>query len=314
ILLKYARQKVPFQVFQFKKLQGEINMLSFNEKLYKENAFLTYDSKEDVEKVADEISKEDISNIFFVSVGGSLAIMKPIQEIMKQITTLPVYTEQAAELLTMENKQLSSNSLIIMASKSGDTAESVEAIKHFRKHNYKVVSMIGKRGTEMEKNSDWVIHNRATNGIEFQYMLLFILVLRIVAYRSEFTEYKEFAEQLELLPNNLLNAKKQFEPIADKIASQYAKEPYSIWIGGGVLWGEVYFFTMCVLEEFLWVRTKAVSSAEFLHGTFELVVVGVTVLLIIVIGLERILDKRVIECSKMTIYIVDINHLCFDIF
>jgi len=107
-------------------------MLSFNEKLYKENAFLTYDSKEDVEKVADEISKEDISNIFFVSVGGSLAIMKPIQEIMKQITTLPVYTEQAAELLTMENKQLSSNSLIIMASKSGDTAESVEAIKHFR--------------------------------------------------------------------------------------------------------------------------------------------------------------------------------------
>jgi len=158
--------------------------------------------------------------------------------------------------------------------------------------------MIGKRGTEMEKNSDWVIHNRATNGIEFQYMLLFILVFRILANRGEFPEYKDFADQLELLPNNLLNAKKQFEPIADKIASQYAKEPYSIWIGGGVLWGEVYFFTMCVLEEFLWVRTKAVSSAEFFHGTFELVEEGVPVFLIKGVGKERELDNRVEEFCK----------------
>lgn len=43
-----------------------------------------------------------------------------------------------------------------------------------------------------------------------------------------------------------------------------------MWIGGAEMWGEVYLFSMCILEEMQWKRTKSVSSAEFFHGTLEL--------------------------------------------
>lgn len=36
-----------------------------------------------------------------------------------------------------------------------------------------------------------------------------------------------------------------------------------MWIGGAEMWGEVYLFSMCILEEMQWKRTKSVSSAEF---------------------------------------------------
>jgi len=44
-----------------------------------------------------------------------------------------------------------------------------------------------------------------------------------------------------------------------------------MWVGSGSMWGNVYLFTMCLLEEMQWVRTKAVTSADFFHGTLELV-------------------------------------------
>lgn len=43
-----------------------------------------------------------------------------------------------------------------------------------------------------------------------------------------------------------------------------------MWVGGAEMWGEVYLFSMCILEEMQWKRTRPVSSAEFFHGALEL--------------------------------------------
>src|SRR5699024_5554483 len=97
---------------------------------------------------------------------------------------------------------------------------------------------------------------------------------------------------------NLLRIKKEFENEAETIAERYAKEPYSLWIGGGEMWGEVYMFSMCVLEEYLWRKAKAVSSAEFFHGTLELVEENLPVFLLKGEGKTRVLDERVEEFCK----------------
>ena len=60
--------------------------------------------------------------------------------------------------------------------------------------------------------------------------------------------------------NNLLRIREEFEPRAAEIAKTYSHEPYTMFTGSGVLWGETYLFTMCILEEMQWVRTKSVSS------------------------------------------------------
>lgn len=283
-------------------------MLKFNKETYLKNAKLTYETRDIIEKVADEISDEGYKNIFFISVGGSIAIMWPIQEILKQITDIPVYSEQAAEVVLTGHKQLSKDSIVIMASKSGDTKETLEAAKWCNKNGYRVVSLVGTPGAPLESLSKWAIPNKALNGVEFEYMQLFMLIFKLLANRNEFPNYEKFATQLEGLPKNLLEAKQKFDPIADEIAEKYHDEPYNIWVGDGEMWGEVYLFSMCILEEMQWVRTKSVSSSEFFHGTLELVEKGVPVFLVKGEGSRRKIDDRVERfCRQYTDKLVVID-------
>lgn len=276
-------------------------MLSFDESLYEKNSMVTIEMKKEAEKTADLIHEDGYSSIHFISVGGSLAIMMPIVEMIKQVSSIPVHLEQAAEFNVTGSNQLDKNSLVIMASKSGTTEDSVKAAKLLKKDGIRIASMVGVMDTELAHLSKWTIHSKATRGIEFQYMLLITLVFRLLNKRGEFPEYERFTNQLDKLPRNLLNIKKQFESTGEKIAEKYAKAPYSLWIGGGEMWGEVYMFTMCVLEEYLWRKCKAVTSAEFFHGTLELVEKDLPVFLLKGEGKTRVLDERVEEfCRKHT--------------
>jgi fructoselysine-6-phosphate deglycase len=289
-------------------------VLKFDENVYLENGRITYETRKEIEKIVDEISNEGFKNIFFISVGGSISIMWPIQEMLKQITEIPIFAEQAGEVVLTGHKQLTKDSIVIMASKSGDTKETVAAAEWCKGQGFRVVSLVGTPGTPLEKASRWVIPNKAKNGVEFEYMQLFMLVFKLLNHNGEFPEYERFVDQLEALPGNLLNAKKKFEQIADEIAKKYHNEPYNIWVGDGEMWGEVYLFSMCILEEMQWVRTKAVSSSEFFHGTLELVDKNVPVFLVKGEGKRRILDDRVEKfCQQYTDKLVVIDTKAYEL-
>ena len=98
---------------------------------------------------------------------------------------------------------------------------------------------------------------------------------------------------MEHVHEGLVQVKEKFEPVAAKIAKQYHKEEYQMWVGSGTVWGDVYMFTMCILEEMQWKRTKAVSSPEFFHGSLELVDEDTLVILVKGVDACRPLDERV---------------------
>lgn len=64
-------------------------------------------------------------------------------------------------------------------------------------------------------------------------------------------------------------------------------------VGSGTVWGDIYLFTMCILEEMQWMRTKAVTSPEFFHGALELVDDDTFITLVKGVGETRPLDERV---------------------
>lgn len=144
----------------------------------------------------------------------------------------------------------------------------------------RVISCTKNLESPLAKNSNYVIPMRHENGIEYEYMLLFWLFFKILSNRGEILDYNDFGNQLLLLPENLLEAK------------QYYKEPYMIWIGGGEVWGETYLFSMCLLEEMQWLKTKSVTSSEFFHGTLEIVEEDTCVFLVKGSGKTRILVDR----------------------
>jgi fructoselysine-6-phosphate deglycase len=163
--------------------------------------------------------------------------------------------------------------------------------------------------TPLGKELDYLIANPC-GDCEDSYLMFFLLGLRLLYNRGEFPDYVRFADQMANLHTNLIRIREEFEPRAAEIARNYAKEPYNIFVGSGTLWGETYLFSMCILEEMQWVRTKSVTSAEFFHGTLELVEKDVPVFLFKGEDEYRVLDDRVERfCEKITdkLVVIDIK-------
>ena len=101
-------------------------------------------------------------------------------------------------------------------------------------------------------------------------MQLLLFTTRLLSLRGEFDGYERFADELAGLPDALVAVAEQAEPVASDFAEAHAETDYHFLVGGGNLWGFTYLYSMCILEEMQWLRTTRVHSAEFFHGSLEL--------------------------------------------
>ena len=266
-----------------------MGLRNFNTEKYLKDGETTYAQRAAIEKMADELTERGYDNIVAIGIGGTWAEWYPVVHYMKHKTDLPVYLCNAAELLVREDRRfLSRNSLVVTASASGDTKEIIEAVKMCKEEGIEVCGFTKDAETPLAKLLDRAVYNAC--GVMFGLRLLF--------RRGEFDEYTEWADQMKNLHSNLLRFREEFEADAAAIAKKYARKDYNIFVGSGILWGETYLFSMCILEEMQWVRTKSVTSADFFHGTLELVEDGVPVFLFKGVDEYRPLDERVERFAK----------------
>lgn len=273
-------------------------MLNFDAKKLVAEGKKGYELREDIEKIAKKLYKDGIANIFFTASGGSNAVMQPFNYWMESKSEIPSYLITAADFLAVGSKKLQKNSLVILLSKSGDTKETVEIAQKMESLKIRTVSFVNKADTLLEEHSTHAIN---TFGYHPQEMAFYFLIGKILEENGEFPEYEKFAEELKFLPEDMNVVAKQVDDKARNFAEKYKNADYQIWVGSGDLWGTTYCYSMCVLEESQWLRTKSVSSPEFFHGTFELVEKDVPVILLESEGATRCLDERVASfASKYT--------------
>lgn len=289
-------------------------MRNFDVNKYIEEGKTTYSKRKDIEELADKVTRRGYNNIVIIGIGGTWAEWHPVVHVMKHYTDLPIYLENAAELCIKKDKRyLTKDSLVLTVSASGDTKEILQAVKMCKEMGIEVAGFTKNNETPLAKELDYIIANPC-GDCEDSYMMFFMLGLRLLYNRGEFPNYEKFADQMGVLHENLLRIREEFEPRAAEIARAYAKEPYNIFVGSGTLWGETYLFSMCILEEMQWVRTKSVTSADFFHGTLELVDKDVPVFLFKGEDEYRELDNRVERfCQKITDKLVVIDIKDYDL-
>lgn len=267
-------------------------MVTFNEKKILENGAYIYNKRGELEAIADAVCEKGFENILFTSSGGSLAMMQPFDYMISVMSGLYVHSLVSAELLAAGNRHLTDKTLVFMASKSGDTPETVAAAEYVKERNATIVSIIGADNSPLGELSDYSVVYKDGRPQEY---VLYMLIGKILQNQGYFQDYTQFADELEHLPAALVSVGKASDEKAREYAVKYKDDPYQIWIGSGNLWGPTYSFAMCVLEESQWLRTKSVTSPEFFHGTIELVEKGVCVALNMTEGQTRSLDERVRE-------------------
>lgn len=265
-------------------------MVNFDEHQIIANYAYLYDQRGKIEGIADQLCEEGFDLLFFTASGGSMAMMQPFAFYVNGMSDLPVDAMISADFLLTGCNRLTERSVAFLTSKSGDTAETVRCAQALKEKGVRLVSVVGVENSPLEKLSDHTVIYRAGRPQELAF---YLLIGKILYNKGFFAEYPAFADNLAHLGKALAKVRIQADDKCLEYAKKYHKEPYNIWIGSGDLWPTAYSYSMCVLEESQWIRTKSVTSAEFFHGTLELVEKDVCVTLLLTEGPTRPLDERV---------------------
>ena len=265
-------------------------MVQFDEKKIIENADYIYSQRDRIEAIADDICEKGFDLLFFTSSGGSMAMMEPFKLYLNQMTKLRTESMVSADLLSMGCNQISDRTVAFLTSKSGDTVETMEAAGYLKEKGVRLVSVVGVENSPMEKISDDCIVYKEGRPQE---LVFYLLIGKIMYNKGGFEQYPVFAKELKHLGKALAKVRIAADETCKKYARDYHNEPYNIWIGSGDLWPTAYSYSMCVLEESQWIRTKSVTSPEFFHGTLELLEEDVCTTLLMTEWVTRPMDERV---------------------
>lgn len=251
--------------------------------------------KSDFDDAIDSIFEKGIENVFFVGTGGATILMFAAEYIVKNQSSLPVYTEISSELMSMDHKHLGEKSLVILPSLSGTTKETVAAAEFCKEKGATTISLVGHANTPLANITDYTFVNYAADdtSCESFYIQSYLLVFRLMYKRGEMSNYHQVVEEMKLLPEALLKVKEATEERAAAFAKKHKDTTYHILSGTGIDWGQTYYYGMCILEEMQWIKTRPVHASDFFHGTLELVEEDTSILLLKGEDKARALTERV---------------------
>lgn len=231
------------------------------------------DLKPSIDKYMEEIVSNGVKNLILAGVGGTMAVMMPWGCFAKKRSNFPVFVENAAELPLGVNHSFGPESLVVLYSDSGTTAETVALAKYCKEHEITTIGISCTADTPLLDELKYSIFSSPSDyySCDGDYMRLALIVASFLNHVGEFDDYELFCENLAKMPNVMADVKEKYEDDAREYSFSIKDEPYHMLISAGNMWGSTYCFAMCYLEEMQWLKTKAVTAPEFFHGTLELV-------------------------------------------
>ena len=251
-------------------------MLNFDEAKVRQDHQNGVDMIPEVEKVVDQICDEGYDNIFLFGIGGTLLYAGQIMHTAKQLgCSLPLYLENATDFLYEGNKKFTKNSVVVIASLSGNTIEVEAAIDKAHEVGARVIGYVKVPESPLAKKVDHLV---TTVGGEYYWW--YTVVLRFMKNAGEFDAYDKLTSQMKNLPDAVVQIYKDADEEMKNYAEKYCDEPITYLVGSGNLEDWAVCYGMCIMEEMQWMRTRPISAANFFHGTLEVIERDIPVILI----------------------------------
>ena len=243
-------------------------MLGFDETAFRTQTASAVALRPQIEELVDQLLAQGIDNVLLVGAGGTYSQMWPYELLARERSTLPVRAAIAAELVVAGDALLGERTAAVFTSVTGTTEDVVRAIEYVKQFGATTISFTGQAGSPIATGVDHALVSEP-KAWPFDMQLL-LLIGRLLERRGEFDGYTSLADELVNLPDALVAAAEQAEAQAAAFAEAHKDTDYYFLIGGGPLWSFTYLYSMCILEEMQWLRTTRVHSAEFFHGSLEL--------------------------------------------
>lgn len=249
------------------------------------------------EGVPDELFA-DCENVCVVACGSAMHAGLAGQSMMKKFLHIPVTVELASEFM-YNDPVVDEKTLVIAVSQSGETIDTLEALKYAKKHGAKSLAIINVKGSSIARESGAVLYTNAgpeiavasTKAYTSQLALFCLLTARMAYARGNFTadETRAFVQDLKKVPTameQVLAGKDRVHHIAGRIIE--AKDIFMI--GRGMDYS-IAMEGSLKLKEVSYIHSEAYASGELKHGPLALITEHTPVVAVATQG--RLLSKEI---------------------
>ena len=232
--------------------------------------------KEELNFNEDEL--KNIDRIIIVACGTSWHSALLGEFMLEELAKIPVEVEYASEF-RYRNPIINENTLVIAISQSGETADTIAAIREAKKRDAKVISIVNAKGSSIARESDSVLYTYAgpeigvasTKAFTSQLVVLYLFTLFMANLRKTLEEKIIFGlvEKLRKLPLQmqvLLDNNKEIKKIADI----YKNKQNSLFLGRGENF-PIALEGALKLKEVSYIHAEGYPAAEMKHGPIALI-------------------------------------------
>ncbi len=198
--------------------------------------------------------------------------------LFEQYARIPVEVEYASEL-RYRNPIIEKNVIVIAISQSGETADTLAAIRKVRESDATLLGICNVAGSSITKKSDASIYTNAgieigvasTKAFTSQIAVLTMLALLLAKKRQTIDnkQYKTFINEMMLLPEKIEKILKNEGKIRD-IAAEYKDFNSVLYMGRGILF-PIMLEGALKLKETSYIHAEGYSAGEIKHGPIALV-------------------------------------------
>ena len=257
----------------------------------------------------------NISQIYIVACGSAYHVGMASQYVFEDMAGIPVRVEMASEF-RYRNPILDPKALAVIISQSGETADSLAALRECKSRGIRTLAVVNVVGSSIAREADNVFYTLAgpeisvatTKAYSAQLIAAYVLSVQFALVRGKITEeqYTGYIQELQTLPakmQRILDDKERLQWFASKQAN--SKDIF--FIGRGIDYA-ISMEGSLKLKEVSYIHSEAYAAGELKHGTISLIEDGT--LVIGVLTQPALYEKTVsnlVECKSRGAYLMGLT-------
>jgi glucosamine--fructose-6-phosphate aminotransferase (isomerizing) len=225
-----------------------------------------------------------VSQIYIVACGSAYHVGVVSQYVLEGLARIPVRVELASEF-RYRNPILDPDGLVIIISQSGETADSLAALREAKKRGLRTLAIVNVVGSSIAREADHVFYTLAgpeiavatTKAYSTQLIAGYALAIEFAKVRGQIDSlrYAELISAMEALPEQISKILEDKERI-QWFASKYANAQDVFFIGRGIDYA-IGLEGSLKLKEISYIHSEAYAAGELKHGTISLIEKGTLV-------------------------------------
>lgn len=246
----------------------------------------------------------ECEHICIVACGTAMHAGLVAQALVKSILHMHIEVQMASEFM-YSDPVIDEKTLVIAVSQSGETIDTLEAVKYAKNRGAKCLAIINVKGSSIARESDYVLYTNAgpeiavasTKAYTTQLAVFYLIVARMAHSRGVFddAQTQSFVRELQRTPEvmkKVLERRRDIHVVAKKVLG--AKDLFMI--GRGLDYS-ILLEGSLKLKEVSYIHSEAYASGELKHGPIALITQDTPV--VATVTQEKLMSKELSNIKEV---------------